>query len=90
MGADKVHHWVPTTSGTATVKVVGDYWPASLYVKQGSCQGTEIACNYQTGQWPTETVTFSATAGTDYYIWLGDPNYQGQTVEIYTVTVTAP
>ncbi len=89
-GADRVHHWVPSNSVTATITLTGDFWPAALYVRSGSCQGTEVACNYQTAQWPTETVTFSVTAGLDYYVWIAHGTYTGDAVMMYTLNVTAP
>jgi hypothetical protein len=89
-GADRVHLWVPTTSGTAMISLQGDFWPAALYVDSGSCTGTEMACNYQAGQWPTESVSFAVNAGTPYYVWVANGSYQGQSVMMYTLTVTAP
>jgi hypothetical protein len=89
-GADRVHHFVPNKSGNVSVKLQGDFWPVSLYVRSGSCHGAEVACNAQTAQWPTENVSFAATAGTDYYIWVAEGTFTGDPVVMYTLTVTPP
>jgi hypothetical protein len=89
-GASRVHHFRPARSGNATITLKGDFWPAALYVRSGSCHGAELACNYQAGQWPTESVTVAVTAGTDYYVWTNEGSYTGEAVVQYTLTVAAP
>lgn len=88
--ADKVHHWVAPRSGTATVTMVPDFWPSTLYVRSGTCKGTEIACDNKSSQWPTNTVSFAVTAGADYFIWASYGTYNGPVVSIYDLTVSLP
>jgi hypothetical protein len=90
-GADRVTHWVAPKSGTATVSMSGDFWPAVLYVRSGSCGGgSELGCNYQAGQWPTESFSFNVTAGADYYIWSAVGSYTGDAVMYFDLTITPP
>ncbi|MFZ5439331.1 MAG: choice-of-anchor D domain-containing protein [Myxococcota bacterium] len=89
-GGDKVHRWVAPRSGSTTVTLVPDFWPSTLYVRAGSCTGTEIACDNKTAQWPTNQVTFNATAGVEYFIWVSYGTYNGPVVSIYDLTVVAP
>jgi len=90
-GGDKVHHWVAPRSGTATVTMVPDFWPSTLYVRQGSCHGgAELACDNKTAQWPTNTISFPVTAGTEYFIWASYGTYNGPVVSIYDLTVSLP
>lgn len=89
-GADKVHRWVAPRSGTATATMVPDFWPSTLYVRSGTCTGAQLGCDNQTGQWPTNTVSFAVTAGTTYWIWAGLGTYNGPVVSIYDLTLTPP
>ncbi|MBP6830939.1 MAG: hypothetical protein KA978_09145 [Deltaproteobacteria bacterium] len=90
-GVERIWSWIPLRSGTANIRLTGDFWPATLYVRQGVCAtGSQIACNSQTGTWPTETVTFAVTAGTTYFV-LVDCHYNGTTYNPrYDLTITAP
>jgi len=90
-GTDRVVHWVAPKSGSATVSMSGDFWPAALYVRSGSCGGgSELGCNAQTAQWPTETITFNVSAGSDYYIWAANSSYTGDAVMYFDLTITPP
>ena len=89
-GADRVHRWVAPRTGTATVTMVPDFWPATLYVRGTSCTGGELACQNQSGQWPTNTVSFAATAGSTYFIWASLGTYNGPVIGIYDLTVAPP
>lgn len=90
-GADKVHRWVAPRSGTATVTMSADFWPATLYVRSGNCAtGTQLACDNRTNQFPTNTISFPVTAGTEYFIWAGLGTYNGPVVSIYELTVSLP
>ena len=89
-GGDKVHRWVAPRSGTATVTMVPDFWPSTLYVRSGSCTGTELACDNKTQQWPTNQVTFNVVAGTAYFIWASYGTYNGPVVSIYDLTISLP
>ena len=44
-GVDSVYRWVPSTSGAATISYSGNFWPASLWVRSGSCNRSEVACD---------------------------------------------
>jgi hypothetical protein len=88
-GVERVHAWTPTRSGTAMINSVTDYWPASLYVWQGGCPGTEIGCQDVVTQWPNFTVTVTVTAGTTYYI-VADADYSGPITLTCNLTITPP
>lgn len=89
-GADKVHRWVAPRSGTAVATMVPDFWPSTLYVRSATCTGTQLGCDNQNGQWPTNTVSFPVTAGSTYWIWAGLGTYNGTVVSIYDLTITPP
>ncbi|MCU0699661.1 MAG: hypothetical protein MUC96_24395, partial [Myxococcaceae bacterium] len=55
-----------------------------------SCTGGELACQNQSGQWPTNTVSFAATAGSTYFIWASLGTYNGPVIGIYDLTVAPP
>ena len=90
-GVDRVWRWTPARSGTATIRLTGDFWPATLYVRQGVCAGgTQVACDSQSGTWPTENVSLAVTAGTTYFVLI-DCHYNGTTYNPrYDLTITAP
>ena len=90
-GVDRIWQWTPTRSGTATARLTGDFWPATLYVRSGTCAGgSQVACNSQTGTWPTETVTWTVTAGTPYWVLI-DCHYNGTAYNLsYDLTITSP
>ncbi len=90
-GVERIWSWTPSRSGTANIRLTGDFWPATLYVRQGVCAtGTQIACHSQSGTWPTEMVSFAVTAGTTYFV-LVDCHYNGTTYNPrYDLTITAP
>jgi hypothetical protein len=70
--------------------MVPDFWPSTLYVRNATCNGAQLACDNQNGQWPTNTVNFSVTAGNTYFIWTSYGTYNGPVVSIYDLTVTPP
>jgi len=90
-GVERIWSWTPSRSGTANIRLTGDFWPATLYVRQGVCAtGTQIACHSQSGTWPTEMVSFAVTAGTTYFV-LVDCHYNGTTYNPrYDLSITAP
>lgn len=90
-GADRVWRWTPTRSGTARARLSGDFWPATLYVRTGACMpGTQVACDSQTSQWPTENVSWTVTANTTYWVFV-DCHYDGTTYNPrYELTITPP
>jgi hypothetical protein len=91
---ERVFRWTPALSGTAVADVCspGNFFHAMVYVRQGSCTGTQIACaehslpvacgNNHGGQ-----AVFPVVAGTTYYIfvdgWAGE---QGS----FTLRLTPP
>ena len=89
VGVERIQSFTPIRSGTAMIKMVTDYWPASLYVWSGSCPGPEIACQDVITQWPNFTVPINVAAGTTYYI-VADADYSGPTTLTYTLTITPP
>ncbi|MDB4931731.1 MAG: hypothetical protein JWM10_4215, partial [Myxococcaceae bacterium] len=90
-GVERIWRWTPARSGSATIRLTGDFWPATLYVRQSVCaSGTQVACNSQTTTWPTETVTLAVTAGTTYFVFV-DCHYNGTAYNPrYDLTITAP
>ncbi len=90
-GVERIWRWTPSRSGTATVRLTGDFWPATLYVRQTSCDtGSQVACDSQAGSWPTENVSLTVTAGTTYYVFV-DCQYNGTMYNpAYDLTITAP
>ena len=89
-GVDQIHSFAPSRSGQATVRYVGDFWPAALAIQDGACNGVNLACDYQPGQWPTDLVVFQAFAGHTYFIVVGHGSYNGPIQLTYTLTVTPP
>lgn len=69
---DLVYHFVAPTSGsyTATLTASSSY-DSVLYVRSGTCTGgTELDCADDGASGGTETVTFNATANTDYWVFV--------------------
>jgi hypothetical protein len=89
-GLDRYHLFVPSGSGTASISLVTDYWPSVVYVRQGSCTGSQVVCDYEPGPWPTNVLSFGVTAGTSYYIIVDHGNYNGPITLTYTMTLTPP
>ena len=58
-------------------------------MRQATCTGTQLGCDASVAPWPMLTLTFTAVAGTKYYI-VTDASYSGPIVLTSTVTVTAP
>jgi hypothetical protein len=89
-GLDRYHIFVPSGSGTASISLVTDYWPSVVYVRQGSCGGSQVVCDYEPGPWPTNVLSFPVTAGTTYYIIVDHGTYNGTITLTYTMTLTPP
>ncbi|HJL17154.1 MAG TPA: hypothetical protein RMH99_15920 [Sandaracinaceae bacterium LLY-WYZ-13_1] len=89
-GHGRVHTWIPSRSGTATVRYTNDFWPAVLVVREGGCGGTELACQRESSEWPTLERSFSVTAGTAYSITVAHGTYEGPITLTYHLTVTPP
>jgi len=94
---ERVYHWVPATSGTAsaeTCSATGTDFDTVLHVRNGSCPGgSVVACNDDagcpTGAGPNRgsRVSFPVTAGESYYIAVDA--YGGESGS-YTLTLTPP
>jgi hypothetical protein len=66
---ERVFRWTPGVSHIATIETCGgttDY-RTTLYVREGSCLGPELACN-QRGCGEHSRLTLPVVAGTTYYI----------------------
>ena len=67
---DAVYHLLAPQSGTMTVKVTPTGWDPVLYVRSGTCAGTEVTCKDVGSSGTAETVNVNATVGTDYWIFV--------------------
>ena len=89
-GVERIYKWVSGKSGTAKVHIKTDYWPSTLYVRSGSCNGSQVACKGTSTKWPDYSLSFSVTAGNTYYIF-ADCHYNGTAYTLsHTLTFTAP
>jgi hypothetical protein len=85
---EAIYEWTPSTTGIATVDTCSGTtnFDTVLGVRQGSCGGTEIACNDDaSGCGLRSRVVFFSNAGTTYYIVVD--GYGGQSGD-FTLTVT--
>jgi hypothetical protein len=85
-GVERIFRWLPARSGHATLSLKTDYWPASLYVRDGSCQGAELACNHQESSWPSFSLELDVRAQHAYFIVV-DGFYDGPITLTYTMTI---
>ena len=78
---DRVYHWTPSVSGTATIQTcstTATTYDTVLSIRRGSCTGTEVVCNDDTTGCGTTTdvsnphrgsrVSLAVTAGQTYAI----------------------
>ncbi len=94
---DQVYQWTPATSGTAIIGTCGGTtsFDTALYVRAGSCQGPQVACNDDTAGCATtepndhhaSRATLTVTAGQTYFIVVDGYNGGSGT---YTLTITPP
>jgi hypothetical protein len=84
-GPDVVYTWTPTSSGTVQIDTIGSGFDTVLHVYTGGCTGTSVACNDDGGGSLTSLVTFSAVAGTTYYIIVD--GYSSSAYGTYTLHV---
>jgi hypothetical protein len=101
---EQVYTWTPDVSGTATVATcgAGTTFDTVLYVRSGSCAGTQLACNDDTATCGTgdgcstadhhgSRVTFAVSAGTTYSIVVdGYSGSCGGASGTFAMTVTPP
>jgi len=67
-GPELVYRW--TADADVTVELTLSGPDPLLYVREGSCEGEELACNDDHGEDTLDSrVRFEATAGTDYYFF---------------------
>ncbi|MEZ4372968.1 MAG: hypothetical protein R3B07_19245 [Polyangiaceae bacterium] len=67
-----VYHFVAPTTGSYTATLTGSSsYDSVLYVRSGTCgSGAELDCADDRASGGTETVTFNATANTDYWVFV--------------------
>jgi hypothetical protein len=94
---EKVFQWTPATSGTATIQTCstsGTNFDTVLYMRTGTCQGTQAACNDDTsgcstgaGQGLGSRIRPNVTAGQTYFIVVdGYASSEGN----FTLSITQP
>ena len=86
-GVDRVFAWLAPISGTATATLTADFTPASLYVRDGTCGGSELGCDTAGAQPVDLLVMWAAIEGTTYQIVV-DSGSQGADPKIYTLTIS--
>src|SRR5262249_10671069 len=90
-GIDHVYARTPLRSGGATLSYSANWWPAVLYIREGSCTGgTEIACQQNPDAYPTVAIMPTVTAGTTYYIFVDHGLYNGPIALGINLMVTPP
>ncbi|MFW6052005.1 MAG: hypothetical protein ACODAU_12585 [Myxococcota bacterium] len=65
--ADEALEWVAPQSGIVTIDTFGSEFDTVLYVLEGTCGGTELACNDDTSGFQSQ-VTIEVTQGETYVI----------------------
>src|SRR5262245_15924247 len=92
---ERVYRWTPSTSGVATFSTCGSgtTYDSVVYVRSGSCTGSQIACN-DDGPCTTSSSSFqgsrttaTVTAGQTYYVVVDG---YGSARGTYTLTVQPP
>ncbi|MCA9631019.1 MAG: pre-peptidase C-terminal domain-containing protein, partial [Myxococcales bacterium] len=83
---DAVFHFVAPQSGSAqiTVNPTGSTYDPVLYVRSGSCTGSELACVDKGTPGGNEVINLSTTQGTDYWVFVD--GYAGKTGD-FSLTV---
>jgi hypothetical protein len=66
-GPERTFEWTPAVSGTATIDLCGSSYDTVLYIRQGGCNGTQLACNNDSCG-SQSRITPSVTAGQTYSI----------------------
>jgi pro-kumamolisin-like protein len=101
---EQVYAWTPTSSGTAAVATcgAGTTFDTVVYVRSGSCAGTQLACNDDTAACATgdgcatadhhgSRVAFTVTAGVTYTLVVdGYSGSCGGSSGAFSMTVTPP
>ncbi|MBI5535717.1 MAG: hypothetical protein HY898_23500 [Deltaproteobacteria bacterium] len=82
---DVVYHVIAPQAGTMKVTATpATGFDVAVYVRQGTCTGTQVGCKDALGSGSAEVLNVTATAGTDYYIFVD--GYQGAS-GAYTLNV---
>jgi hypothetical protein len=93
---EKVFQWTPARSGTARIQTCGSgtAFDSVLYMRSGSCTGSQLSCNDDTNGCPTgagsnigSRLSPTVTAGQTYYIFVD--GYNGASGN-FTLSVTPP
>jgi hypothetical protein len=97
---ERVFRWTPSVSGTATIQTcstTATTYDTVLYLRSGTCTGTQLACNDDTAGCGTTTdvanphrgsrITTSVTAGQTYFIVVD--GYNGA-LGTFSLRVTPP
>ena len=83
---ERTFEWTPAASGTATISLCGSSYDTVLYVREGGCGGTELACNDDFCSFQSRVAPV-VTAGQTYTIvvdgWSGESG-------AFVLTVTPP
>ncbi len=82
---EAVFAWTPNTTGYATIDACGSDFDTVMYLRVGSCGGTEDGCNDDGSCGVTSLLTPYVFAGTTYFIFLD--GYYGNSGD-FTLTVT--
>jgi len=85
-GKDAVYHVVASQTGTMKITMTPTAFDGMVYVRSGTCTGTQVGCADSAGTGGTETVNINVTtAGTNYYLFV-DSYTTG--AGAYTLSVT--
>jgi hypothetical protein len=94
---EKVYQWTPTASGTATIQTCSSTntsFDTVLYLRNGTCQGAQSACNDDASSCATASgggqgsrITPTVTAGQTYFIFVDGYN---TSFGNFRLTVTPP
>jgi YVTN family beta-propeller protein len=101
---EKVFQWTPSASGTATIFTCGasgTNFDTVVYLRQGTCGGTQIACNDDTAGCATSDgtpnagqhasrITPTVTAGQTYFIVVDGWNGRSGNFQLTIVAPTPP
>jgi lysyl oxidase len=91
---EKVYRWTPSVSGTATIETCGSgtQFDTVVYLRTGTCQGSQSACNDDSctianGQNYGSRISPTVTAGQTYFIVVDG---YGSSFGNFRLTVTPP
>jgi hypothetical protein len=84
---ENTYEWTPGTSGQAAIDLCGSSYDTVLYIREGACNGTELACNDDSCGLQS-TIFPTVTAGQTYTIVVD--GYGRGSFGSYDLTVTPP